>query len=98
MNAQSVLGTSFLNRYEIMAFAAEPRCRALGATAGVGNGFGASTDLRLGLWQIDTSTTDPNLTYSAHRWHSAEFRFTNADQQGYWSQLMRTFVMPTTVP
>ena len=71
------------DRYEIMAYASEPGCRALGATANVGNGFGSSTDLR-GVWGTDP--TGQNFSY--HRWHSAQFRFTNADQQNYWKTLL----------
>ena len=74
-----------LNRYEIMAFAAEPRCRALGARANVDGavGFGTPTDLQ-GVWITDP--TGQNFTY--HRWHSAQFRFTNADQKNYWKTLL----------
>jgi len=69
------------DRYEIMAFASEPRCRALGATSNAA-GFG-STNMQ-SLWPSDPFETDPTKLYSDHPWHSAQFRFTNADQHSYW--------------
>lgn len=69
------------DRYEIMAFASEPRCRALGTTSNTA-GFD-STNLQ-DLWPSDPFETDPTKLYSDHPWHSAQFRFTNADQHSYW--------------
>jgi len=73
-----------LDRYEIMAFAAEPRCRALGTTANT-DGFASSVNLQSDCW----GNSDPfGHSYSDHCWHSAQFRFTNADQQNYWKTLL----------
>ncbi len=71
------------DRYQIMAYAAEPRSKALG---GVSDAVGFAPSSLQGLWPPDnlSSTHD----YSTHPWHSAEFRFTNADQQNYWHALL----------
>ncbi len=73
------------DRYEITAFAAEPRSLALGTTPDVstiaGNIYlGRTTNPR--IWP-----SDPH-NYTAHFWHSAEFRGDNAQMQGYWSELL----------
>lgn len=77
------------DRYEIMAYDSEPRCRALGATSNAA-GF-APTNLQ-SLWPADTYG---NHDYGSHPWHSAQFRFTNMDQKGYWTALMDEFNLPT---
>jgi hypothetical protein len=75
--------TNVLDRYEIMAFAAQPRCRALGAVANPA-GLSSSQSLQ-GMWP----SPDPfNNNYKDHPWHSAEFRFTNMDQKKYWRTLL----------
>ena len=67
-----------------MSFAAQAQCTALGATATSAQGI-ASTDLTQ-LWG-----TDPYKNrFKDHVWHSAEFEFTNADQQKYWKTLLGT--------
>ncbi|MEI8340943.1 MAG: alpha/beta hydrolase [Verrucomicrobiota bacterium] len=83
-----------LNRYEIMAFASEPRSKALGGVANV-NGFVAQ--YLPDIWPADTFA-QANGPYSAHPWHSAQFRFTNADQHKYWQALMERFGLPTNNP
>jgi hypothetical protein len=77
--------TNVLDRYEIMAFAAEARCRALGTTSITAAGFNSQSLTT--MWPPDA----PGHNYELHRWHSAEFRFANVDQKDYWSTLMRQF-------
>ena len=76
------LGTTanVMDRYEIMAYAAEPRSYPLGAIAANVSGFTPS-GLPGGIW-----TSDPYSPgdYSEHPWHSAQFRFDNMIQQHYW--------------
>jgi hypothetical protein len=88
------LGNTFnvRDRYEITAFAAEPRCRALGATSDAA-GFG-SQNLQA-LWPPDSFETDVNKLYSDHPWHSAEFRFDNMMQRNYWHSLLNQFRLLT---
>ena len=72
------------DRYEITAFAAEPRSLALGTIPDVSTIAGS---VYLGsVWPPDLQ--NPNTPYSAHFWHSAEFRGDNPQQQGYWSGLL----------
>jgi len=71
-----------------MAYAAQARSTALGRTAGVGN-FDRDVDLtRIAnpLWPSDPS----GHSYGDHKWHSAEFRSTNMEQQRYWRMLLYT--------
>jgi hypothetical protein len=79
-----------MDRYEIMAFAAEARCGALGTTPNAA-GFNSSQNL-MSIWP-----TDPldGHDYHTHPWHSAEFRFTNMEQKNYWKALMGEFGLPT---
>jgi hypothetical protein len=69
------------DRYEAMAYAAEPRSTAFGATPGVANT--ANLDLTT-LWPADSS----GHSYADHFWHSAEFRGDNTQEQGYWHTLL----------
>jgi hypothetical protein len=72
------------DRYEIMAFAAESRSRAMGASAGL---FSASNSVNLqSIWPADAE--NPLRPYSVHKWHSAQFRSTIMQQQGYWKALL----------
>jgi hypothetical protein len=78
---------SLTNRYEVTAYAAQPRSTALGRTAGVGNMnlnvyLGRTTSPR--IWPDDPS----GHNYGDHFWHSAQFRGDNPQQQGYWSELL----------
>ena len=81
------------DRYQIMAYAAQPRSLALGAVLDVSpSAFGPTQSLppfgtQAGVWPTDTFN-EPNGLYSSHVWHSAEFLFTNADQQNYWHALL----------
>jgi hypothetical protein len=75
--------------YEIMAFAAEARTMALGS---VGNVQPLDQNVSLlengadgqKIWPADGSP----LPYSAHKWHSAQFRSTNMRQWRYWKELL----------
>ena len=88
------------DRYEIMAYAAESYSKALGGLVNVG-GFvpqnlsgidsqGNPTQSG-GLWLPDST----GHNYADHRWHSAQFRFTIADQWNYWQAVMTQFGLPT---
>jgi hypothetical protein len=72
------------DRYEIMAYASEPRSKALGGVTTV-NGFSAQN--LPGIWPADST----GHNYADHRWHSAQFRFTNMDQHDYWHTLLNQF-------
>jgi hypothetical protein len=76
--------TAVQDRYEIMAYDAEPRSLALGAVPKV-VGFAPQNLPSPQIWPTDTL---PPFDYSEHAWHSAEFRFTNADMQNYWHALL----------
>ena len=90
------------DRYEIMSFAAEARCRAVGATPSSLT-LGDSLDLQ-SIWPADNGiklhedVQPGGLAFSAHRWHSAQFRSTNMRQQRYWKALLgsRGFQIITT--
>ncbi len=72
------------NRYEVMAFAAQSWTTALGATPGV-NHVARNVDLgnqANGIWPPDQNN------YTAHFWHSGEFRGPYWQQQGYWQTLL----------
>jgi hypothetical protein len=73
------------NRYDIMAFDAEPRSLALGAIAVTVNGFTA-VNLPSSLWPADNLSSKHD--YSEHPWHSAQFRFDNMSQNAYWETLL----------
>ena len=83
------------DRYEIMAYAAQPRSIALGAVPDIsGAAFATTQNLQSPtIWPPDTFAPDnqPQNQYAEHQWHSAEFRFTNADQQKYWHALLGQF-------
>jgi pimeloyl-ACP methyl ester carboxylesterase len=84
------------DRYEIMAYASEPRSKALGGIPDVDAGIFTPQNLQ-SLWPPD-QFAQANGPYSAHPWHSAQFRFTNADQHRYWQTLMEQFGLPTNNP
>lgn len=85
--------TNLRDRYEIMAFASQPRSKALG---GVTTVAGFSSQNLGGLWPDDTTEPERQNWYRSHPWHSAQFRFTNADQANYWNKFMKTLGLPTT--
>jgi hypothetical protein len=66
----------------------KPRCLPLGATPDAA-GFNA-VNMQT-LWPPDRLTTDPTKFYSGHAYHSAQFRFTNAQMKNYWTTLMDEF-------
>lgn len=74
------------HRYEVMAFAAQSWTTALGATwqgstPGVLNNISLVVDLSQ-LWPPDPGA------YSAHLWHSGQFRGPYWQQQNYWRALL----------
>jgi hypothetical protein len=81
------------DRYRIMAYAAEPRSLALGAISNEVIGFslinlGSAPPDRSAssnIWPTDTLSGNQ---YSAHPWHSAQFRFDNMGQNMYWQALL----------
>jgi hypothetical protein len=73
------LASSLKDNYEIMAFAAESRVRALGA-CDVSKGVTASVDLEK-FWPEDRKN------HATHKWHSAQFRSILSRQRMYWSYL-----------
>ena len=75
--------TNLNNHYEVMAYAAESRSTALGATLGI-NDF-ANINLTT-KWPSDPFAHG----YADHFWHSAEFRGVYWLQQEYWSTLLGT--------
>jgi hypothetical protein len=76
------------DRYEIMAFASESRTKAVGATASTLT-LNNSLDLQT-IWPQDDQSVKlhDGLNYSAHKWHSAQFRSSNMRQNGYWRTLL----------
>ncbi len=79
------------HRYEVTAFAAESWTTALGATAnGATPGQLNNISLNVNLGR----TTNPRIwppdsgNYSAHFWHSGQFRGAYWQQQGYWRELL----------
>jgi len=78
--------TSLTNRYEVMSFAAQSWTTAFGATAGALNHISAAVN----LGRVTTPRIWPpdGNNYSAHLWHSAQFRGPNWQQQGYWKELL----------
>ena len=74
------------NRYEVMAYAAQSYCTALGSTPGVHNVAKNIdlTDQANAIWPLDPTGNN----YIEHFWHSAEFRSDNAMMQGYWNFLL----------
>lgn len=76
------------DRYEIMSFAAEARSQACGKL-GIIPGF-ERFNIR-DIWKGDDSPeelTERHGIYSAHKWHSAQFRSTNVRQLDYWKTLL----------
>ena len=82
------------DRYEIMAYAAQPRSKALGAVLDVSSAAFATSQNLPNIWPQD-NFPETHGPYSAHPWHSAQFRFTYAEQQNYWNALMKRFGLPT---
>ncbi|MDI1248188.1 MAG: alpha/beta hydrolase [Lacunisphaera sp.] len=82
------------DRYEIMAFAAEPQVKALGATDNTSLArITEAHDLQT-IWGPDPRGQD----HRTHRWHSGQFRNYIQYQRTYWKALLGTqgFAIPTT--
>lgn len=79
------------NTYEIFAYADPARSYALGAQVNVGGAFltGANyNQINLpNVWPADTYP-QPSGSYSAHIWHSAEFRGDYPPQISFWQTLL----------
>ena len=78
------------DRYEIMSFAAQSYSKAVGSMTG-NTGFTDFIDLAgvvdgVKIWPTDTSGAQ--RPYSAHKWHSAQFRSTNMRQKNFWKVLL----------
>jgi hypothetical protein len=73
-----------VDTHEIFSFCDEARCFALGAQANMA-GF-SQLDL-MSVWPPDTHP-QPHGLYSAHAWHSAQFRSTNMKQKTFWQTLL----------
>jgi hypothetical protein len=71
------------DRYEALAYAANPYSRALGSTP-IGT-FTRGVDLSQ-IWPSDT--VHPTHPFDEHFYHSAQFRGDYWQQQGYWSELL----------
>lgn len=71
------------DRYEIMAFAAEPQVKALGATDNVTQGITRGVDLQA-IWGPDPRGQD----HRTHSWHSGQFRNYIQYQRTYWEALL----------
>ena len=71
------------DRYEALAYAANPYSTALGATP-IGT-FTRGVDLSQ-IWPPDL--VHPTHPFDEHFYHSAEFRGDYWQQQGYWSELL----------
>lgn len=71
------------DRYEIMAFAAEARCKALGAVPNVGGGVTLNRNIQ-DYW-TDPMPDPRYRPFGSHIWHSAQFRFTITQQWKYWA-------------
>jgi pimeloyl-ACP methyl ester carboxylesterase len=73
------------DRYEIMAYAAEPRSRALGRVSGNVAGFSSTRDMPgEGMWSHDPH----NNQFKDREWHSGQFQFTNMVVRNFWSSLL----------
>lgn len=73
--------------HELFALCIEARCYPLGTQPDVGGVFaGAQLDLQ-SIWPPDLHP-QPRGPYSAHAWHSAQFRSTNMKQAAFWNALI----------
>jgi hypothetical protein len=84
--------TTYLNfpadTYEIFAYGDEARCYALGAQADVGGRFTTAKQVDLhSVWPPDTYP-QPRGLYSAHVWHSGQFRNDYAQQANFWATIL----------
>jgi hypothetical protein len=75
--------------YTIFSYCDQAHAFALGAQRDVGGVFaaGSQTDLQ-SVWPDDMSQPDPAKKYSAHLWHSAEFRSDNPSRAGFWNAVL----------
>ncbi len=82
------------DRYEIMAFAAESRVKAFGATDNVSLARITEAHDLQAIWGPDPRGQD----HRTHRWHSGQFRNYIQYQRTYWKALLGTegFAIPTT--
>jgi len=91
-NYLSLADASGINdQYEIMSFAAQAHCLAMGTVATKAENI-VPYDLQQ-VWGDDPY----NNNFRDHVWHSGEFEFSNSDpqMQAYWSLIMARFGLPT---
>jgi len=79
------------NTYAIFAYCDEARCYALGAQANVGGAFQRGVTYQQvslpSVWPVDTHPHSAG-SYSAHVWHSAEFRSDNPSRTVFWNTVL----------
>jgi pimeloyl-ACP methyl ester carboxylesterase len=75
--------------YEIFAYADRAWSYALGAQPGVAGSFTTAKQVNLpSVWPIDTHPQINNKSYSAHVWHSAQFRSDNMSRAAFWNTVL----------
>ena len=80
-----------IDTYAIFSYCDEARCHALGAQADVGGQFTVARQVDLqSVFPPDTHVQKQinNLPYSAHVWHSAEFRSDNPSRAVFWQTVL----------
>jgi hypothetical protein len=90
-----------LDRYEIMAFAAESRVKAFGASANISQGVNGGVDLRGLNANGESIWPDDPGQHKAHTWHSGQFRSSIQRRQVYWKTLLSAQgfnITTTTLP
>ena len=77
--------------YELFANLIQSRSYALGEESGVGGVFIVGSQVSLpDVWPPDPS----GKNYTAHIWHSAEFRDDAANRWEFWGQVLESFGIP----
>ena len=74
---------SLSDRYEALAYAANPYSTALGATLGI-----TTFDNRRDLTTVWPAPDPLNNDYKSHFWHSAQFRGDCWQEWNYWNILL----------
>ena len=75
--------------YELFAYAVPSWSFAIGAQGNVGGAFATARQVNLpNVWPPDTHPQADNEPYSAHVWHSAEFRSDNMSRAAFWNAVI----------